>query len=66
MKRCCLDTDDPDVNEFGCWCGVFCAAATKEYCEKRNCQRGFESLEMVDGMRHEGNRSLILEGGCGP
>ena len=34
--------------------------------EKRNCQRGFESLETIDGVRHEGNRSSILEGGCGP
>ena len=23
--------------------------------EKRNCQRGFESLETIDGVRHEGN-----------
>ena len=30
--------------------------------EKRNCQRGFESLETVDGVRHEGNRSSIVEG----
>ena len=29
--------------------------------EKRNCQRGFESLETIDGVRHEGNRSSIVE-----
>ena len=29
--------------------------------EKRNCQRGFESLETVDGVRHEGNRSSIVD-----
>ena len=28
-------------------------------CEKRNCQRGFESLETIDGGRHEGNRSIV-------
>ena len=33
--------------------------------EKRNCQRGFESLETVDGGRHEGNRSSIVEGAAG-
>ena len=31
-------------------------------CEKRNCQRGFESLETVDSGRHESNRSSIVEG----
>ena len=30
-------------------------------CEKRNYQRGFESLETIDGGRHEGNRSSIVE-----
>ena len=30
--------------------------------EKRNCQRGFESLETIDSVRHEGNRSSIVEG----
>ena len=30
--------------------------------EKRNCQRGFESLETIDGVRHEGNQSSIVEG----
>ena len=34
--------------------------------EKRNCQRGFEFLETIDGVRHEGNRSSIVEGGCQP
>ena len=34
-------------------------------CEKRNCQRGFESLETIDGGRHEGNRSSIVEGVAG-
>ena len=29
---------------------------------KRNCQRDFESLETIDGVRHEGNRSSIVEG----
>ena len=24
--------------------------------EKRNCQRGFESLETIDGVRHQGNQ----------
>ena len=33
--------------------------------EKRNCQRGFESLETIDGVRHEGNRSSIVEGVAG-
>ena len=34
--------------------------------EKRNCQRGFESLETIDGgRRHEGNRSSIVEGVAG-
>ena len=27
--------------------------------EQRNCQRGFESLGMIDGWRHEGNRSIV-------
>ena len=27
--------------------------------EKRNCQRDFESLETIDGGRHEGNRSIV-------
>ena len=31
-------------------------------CEKRNCQRGFESLETIDGGIHEGNQSSIVEG----
>ena len=30
--------------------------------EKRNCQRGSECLETIDGVRHEGNRSSIVEG----
>ena len=34
-------------------------------CEKRNCQRGFGSLETTDGGRHEGNRSSIVEGVAG-
>ena len=25
-----VDTDEPDGNEFGCWCGVSCAAAKRE------------------------------------
>ena len=29
--------------------------------EKRNCQRGFESLETIDGVRHEGDQSSIVE-----
>ena len=33
--------------------------------EKRNCQRGFESLETIDGVTHEGNRSSIVEGVAG-
>ena len=33
--------------------------------EKRNCQRGFESLQTIDGVRHEGNQSSILEGVAG-
>ena len=33
--------------------------------EKINCQRGIESLETIDGMRHEGNRSSIVEGVAG-
>ena len=33
--------------------------------EKRNCQRGFESLETIDGVRHEGNRSSVVEGVAG-
>ena len=33
--------------------------------EKRNCQRGVESLETIDGERHEGNRSSIVEGVAG-
>ena len=33
--------------------------------EKRNCQRGFESLETIDGVRHEGNQSSIVEGVAG-
>ena len=28
---------------------------------KRNCQRDFESLETIDDVRHEGNRSSIVE-----
>ena len=27
VERCCVDTDEPDGNEFGCWCGVYCSAA---------------------------------------
>ena len=34
-------------------------------CEKRNCQRGFECLETIDGGRHEGNWSSIVEGVAG-
>ena len=30
--------------------------------QKRNCQRGFESLETIDGVRDEGNGSSIVEG----
>ena len=33
--------------------------------EKRNCQRGFASLETIDGVTHEGNRSSIVEGVAG-
>ena len=33
--------------------------------EKRNCQRGFEILETIDGVRHEGNRSSIVQGVAG-
>ena len=33
------------------------------YCEDRDCQRGFESLATIDGVRHEGHRSSIVEGG---
>ena len=33
--------------------------------EKRNCQRSFESLETIDGVRHEGNRSSSVEGSAG-
>ena len=33
--------------------------------EKRNCQRGFESLETIDGVRHEGDRSSSVEGFAG-
>ena len=29
-------------------------------CEKRNCQRGFQSPETTDGGRHEGNQSSIV------
>ena len=29
---------------------------------KKNCQRGFESLGTIDGVRHESNRSSIVEG----
>ena len=65
-----MDTDETDGNEFGCWCGVSCAAAKRENHgtlipdrdeehEKRNCQRG------SDGVRHEGNRSSIVEGVAG-
>ena len=31
-------------------------------CEKRNCQRGLESLETIDGGRDENNQSSIVEG----
>ena len=34
--------------------------------EKRNCQRGLESLETTDGGRDEGNQSSIVEGVAGP
>ena len=71
-----MDTDEPDGNELGCWCGVSCAAAKRKItetfipdrdvnCEKRNCQRGFECLETIDGGRHEGNWSSIVEGVAG-
>ena len=65
MERCYVDTDEPDGNELGCWCGVSCAAAKRDNHgtipdrEKRNCQRGFESLGTIDGGRHEGNRSFV-------
>ena len=29
--------------------------------EKRNCHRGIESLETIDGVRHEGNQSSIVD-----
>ena len=29
--------------------------------EKRNCQRGFESLETIHGVRHEGDQSSIVD-----
>ena len=32
--------------------------------EKRNCQRGIKNLETIDGVKHEGNRSSVVEG-CG-
>ena len=66
-----MDTDEPDGNELGCWYGVPCAAKSENHgtlipdrdvdFEKKNCQRGFESLETIDGGRHEGNRSSIVE-----
>ena len=34
-------------------------------CEKRNCERGFESLETIDNVRHEGKQSSIVEGVAG-
>ena len=30
VERCCVDTDEPYGNEFGCWCGVCCSAAKRE------------------------------------
>ena len=33
--------------------------------EKRNCQLGFASLETIDGVRHESNRSSVVEGVAG-
>ena len=33
--------------------------------EKRNCQRSFESLETIDGVRREGNRSSTVEWSAG-
>ena len=33
--------------------------------KKRNCQRGFESLETKHSVRHEGNESSIVEGVAG-
>ena len=33
--------------------------------EKRNCRLGIESLETIDGVRHEGNRSSVVEGVAG-
>ena len=33
--------------------------------QKKNCQRGFESLETIDSVRHEGNELPIVEGVAG-
>ena len=33
--------------------------------EKRNCQRGSGSPETIDGVRHESNRSSVVEGVAG-
>ena len=63
MEQCYVDTDEPDGNELGCWCGVSCArekiTGTIPDRDERNCQRGFENLGTIDGGRHEGNRSIV-------
>ena len=33
--------------------------------EKRNCQRGFESVKTIDEVKHENNQSSIVEGVAG-